>query len=137
MGIYADSVEAAATLAVVTAAAVTAGIGVAVAIGETIAEEKEEVKEKTISTSTTDTDNKKVVIFPVIPETFMPRGLIMKEYAGTSNGRFIKWFDSTGTMIFEWDEDLLNGSHYHIIVHDGVHYLPGTAVPEPYASLYF
>ena len=119
------------------AAATIAGVAIAGSIAETIIEEKEEVKEKTISTTTTDNDNKKVVIFPVIPETFMPKGLIMKEYAGTSNGRFIKWFDSTGTMIFEWDEDLLNGSHYHIMVHDGIHYLPGSVVPEPYASLYF
>ena len=78
-----------------------------------------------------------ISIFPHSDKSHGIKGLIMKEYAGTSNGRFIKWFDSTGTMIFEWDEDLLNGSHYHIMVHDGIHYLPGSVVPKPYASLYF
>lgn len=121
----------------VAAAAVTASVGIGVAIGETIADSREEAKAQTYTDTIADTSNKKVVIFPLIPETFAPRGLIMKIYSGTSNGRFIKWFDASGIMIFEWDEDLTHGSHYHIMAHDGLHYLPGTIVPEPYASMYF
>lgn len=119
----------------VAAATIAAGVGIA--IGETIANSREGTKEQTYTDTMTDISNKKVVIFPLIPETFAPRGLIMKIYPGTSNGRFIKWFDVSGIMIFEWDEDLTNGSHYHIMAHDGLHYIPGTIVPEPYASMYF
>lgn len=136
-GITASAVAGTAIAAGAAAAAVTAGVGLGMAIGETVANSREETKEQTNTDTISDTSNKKVVIFPLIPETFAPRGLIMKIYPGTSNGRFIKWFDASGIMIFEWDEDLTNGSHYHIMAHDGLHYLPGTIVPEPYASMYF
>ena len=121
----------------IAAAAATAGVGIGMAIGKTIAEERDDALTKTGIDTETKENDKKIVLFPMIPETFLPRGLIMKMYEGTSNGRFIKWFDVAGNMIFEWDEDLKNGSHYHIMTHDGIHYLPNTPVPEPYASLYF
>lgn len=127
------SAAGAAITAGVAAAAITAGVGTSIAVGKTIAEVKDEVKEST----RTNEKKKNNIIFPYVPETFAPRGLVMRMYPGTSNGRFIKWFNTAGVMIFEWDEDLTNGSHYHIMSHDGAHYLPGTNVPEPYASMYF
>lgn len=33
----------------------------------------------------------------------------------SANGRIIKSFNLEGTAVFEWDEDFLNGSHYHIL----------------------
>ena len=45
--------------------------------------------------------------------------------------------------IFEWDEDIKYGSHYHVMLpgskgkHDGKHYWPGEVVPEPWNSTYF
>lgn len=45
--------------------------------------------------------------------------------------------------MFEWNEDLKHGSHYHVFMpnlnglHDGTHYYPGQRVPEPWNSLYF
>ncbi len=46
-------------------------------------------------------------------------------------------------MIFEWDEELNHTSHYHALMpewrgkHDGMHYAPGTPVPEPWNTIYF
>ena len=67
----------------------------------------------------------------------MPKGLTMKEYPGSNNGRIIKWTNTYDIMIFEWNEDLKYGSHYHILTHAGNHILPGTPVPEPFNTLYF
>jgi len=44
--------------------------------------------------------------------------LIKKNYE-TKNGQIIEWFDSTGKAVYEWDEDLSFGSHYHVIGPDG------------------
>ena len=83
-------------------------------------------------------------IFPVNPYDFSPKGLVRLEFKGTSNGRIIKWKDPfNNAIVFEWDEDIVNGSHYHALLpqwnekHDGVHYAPGTFVPEPWNSIYF
>lgn len=82
--------------------------------------------------------------FTVDPHEFNPRGLVMTEYPGTRNGRIIVWKDPiNNNTIFEWDEDLKYGSHYHTMmvewdgIHNGTHYLPGTPVPEPWNSIYF
>ena len=81
--------------------------------------------------------------FTVNPSDFHPRGLIMTQYSGSYNGMIIKWKDPiTGSIIFEWDEDLSYGSHYHTLSltngkHTDIHYLPGTPVPEPLNTIYF
>ena len=79
--------------------------------------------------------------FTVNPYDFKPNGLVMTEYAGTGNGKIIKWSDpTTHAAVFEWDEDLNYGPHYHILIngkHDGTHIPPGTEVPDPWKSLYF
>ena len=87
------------------------------------------------------TPPKKQAIFTKDPYAFNPQGLVRTEYVGSKNGRIIKWSDpSTNMTIFEWDEDYNYGAHYHILVsgdHAGDHILPGTAVPEPWNSVYF
>ena len=87
---------------------------------------------------------KRQAYFTASPYNFNPMGLIMKEYAGSYNGRIIEWRDPvTQVKVFEWNEDLRHGSHYHAMlvewdgVHDGIHYYPGTPVPEPWNSMYF
>ena len=89
-------------------------------------------------------DPKKQAFFTLDPYEFKPNGLIMKEISGSYNGKIIQWFDPMSkAVIFEWDEDLKHGSHYHTLLpkwknkHDGVHYAPGTPVPEPFNSIYF
>ena len=86
---------------------------------------------------------KQPVIFTENPNEFKPKGLIKREFSGTHNGRVIKWFiPGTNTAVFEWNEDLNNGPHYHIyhnspLIESQYHYTAGTPVPEPYASTYF
>ena len=90
---------------------------------------------------------KKRAIFTLNPYDFKPKGLVMREFAGTSNGRIIEWRDPvTGIVMFEWDEDFNHFPHYHALIwdenhhgvlHNGTHYLPGSLVPEPLNSLYF
>ena len=82
--------------------------------------------------------------FTYDPQNFRPNGLIKCEYPGSKNGRIIKWKDPNSLMtVFEWDEDLKNGAHYHVMPmqgkedHMGLHYKPGTLVPEPWSSIYF
>lgn len=60
------------------------------------------------------------------------------------NGGIIKWeVPGTRVPIFEWDEDYKCGSHYHVMgigwdgEHRGLHYLPGSPIPEPWNSVYF
>lgn len=86
---------------------------------------------------------KKAECFPLNPLKFNPKGLEMKIYPGTKNGRIIKWMDPlTNEAIFEWDEDFNNGAHYHIqgVVDENnirIHFKSGTTIPEPWQSLYF
>ena len=65
-------------------------------------------------------------------------------YPGTKNGSIVKWKEPISEKaIFEWDEDIINGSHNHILdmgkseSHMGFHYWPGDPIPEPWNSLYF
>ena len=78
---------------------------------------------------------------PENPYDFNPKGLYREEYAGSYNGKTIKWKDPTTQIpIFEWNEDLRHGSHYHILnngQHTGDHCKPNTPVPEPWNSKYF
>ena len=105
------------------------------------AKEEEAEKEKDI---TVPVQPKKQAYFTVNPYAFKPNGLIMKEYPGSVNGRIIEWRDPVSkAKIFEWNEDLKYGSHYHVMMiewngkHHGMHYFPGAAVPEPWNSMYF
>jgi hypothetical protein len=85
---------------------------------------------------------KKPVVFPVNPYDFKPYG--MKSYVyETENGIVIKWGYTKKITIFEWNEDLNNVSHYHCLMPewknkhiDGLHYLPGWQIPEPWATYY-
>ncbi len=112
---------------------------------------KSQSKKNSKAKSNTDTSSiqrtknqRPKAIFPVNPYDFSPKGLVRLEFKGTSNGRIIKWKDPfNNAIVFEWDEDIVNGSHYHALLpqwnekHDGVHYAPGTFVPEPWNSIYF
>ena len=87
---------------------------------------------------------KEQAYFTTNPMDFNPVGLTRTMYPGTKNGAIIKWCDPTnGATVFEWNEDLKHGSHYHVFMpnlnglHDGTHYYPGQRVPEPWNSLYF
>ena len=102
---------------------------------------KEEEKDKDVTVSP---PIKRQAYFPADPYSFRPKGLTMREYAGTYNGRIIEWRDPISkAKIFEWNEDLRYGSHYHAMLiewdgqHQGNHYLPGAPVPEPWNSIYF
>ena len=87
---------------------------------------------------------KKQAFFPADPYSFKPKGLIMTEYPGSYDGRIIEWRDPLRNVkVFEWDEDYKFGPNYHAMQiewdgkHSGPHYFPGTAVPEPWNSIYF
>ena len=85
----------------------------------------------------------KQAYFPSNPYSFNPRGLRMETYSGTKNGMIIKWFSPNGLLVFEWNEDILHGAHYHVLLpedngrHNGYHYAPGSPVPEPFNTIYF
>lgn len=76
--------------------------------------------------------------FPEDPADFNPEGLTKRTFE-TPNGKITKWFDEDGNAVYEWDEDLANGSHYHVIGEDGntrlpsvsgeTHFRPGDRVP--------
>jgi len=89
------------------------------------------------------TPPKNQIIFPVNPLAFNPRGLRMDPRPTPNNGMVINWFDSNGTLIFRWDEDIANSPHYHVVpLSPGdtgyePHHWPLTAVPEPFATIYF
>ena len=81
---------------------------------------------------------KKRAIFTLNPYDFKPIGLVMRVFPGTKNGIIIGWLDLVANKeVFRWDENpnYSNGPHYHI--YGTGHYYPGTAVPEPYATIYF
>ena len=81
---------------------------------------------------------KKRAIFTLNPYDFKPIGLVMRVFPGTKNGMIIGWLDFVANKeVFRWDENpnYSNGPHYHI--YGTGHYYPGTAVPEPYATIYF
>lgn len=76
-----------------------------------------------------------IIEFPSNPEDFNPEGLTKIGPFETKNGKIIKWIDENKKAVFEWDEDLKYGSHYHVIGDDGntrlpnssgeTHFLPG------------
>lgn len=76
-----------------------------------------------------------IIQFPNNPEDFNPEGLTKIGPFETKNGKIIKWIDENRKAVFEWDEDLRFGSHFHVIGDDGntrlsnksgeTHFLPG------------
>ena len=91
---------------------------------------------------------KKPVYFPENPNDFNPIGMVRSDY-NTPNGLVIKWGYSSKTTVFEWNEDLNMGEHYHCLLpewnnkhsksgkaKDVIHYYPGELIPEPWASWY-
>ena len=103
---------------------------------------KAETKEKEVTINQPPPKSQKY--FPKSPSNFNPKGLIKIEHLGTKNGRIIEWRNPiSNKAIFEWNEDLNNGEHYHALIvewdslHDGNHYLPGEPVPEPLNTIYF
>ena len=61
-----------------------------------------------------NSEREQKAIFPADPYAFNPRGLVRIVYPGSYNGAIIKWVDPvTGNDVFEWNEDLLHGPHYH------------------------
>ena len=56
--------------------------------------------------------NKNPVYFPEDPNDFNPIGMVRNEY-NTPNGLVIKWGYTKKSTVFEWNEDLKNGEHYH------------------------
>jgi hypothetical protein len=61
--------------------------------------------------------------FPKNPNDFNPSGLKRLEINTKANGKIIKWLDDTKKALFEWDEDLQYGGHYHITP-DGKNRMP-------------
>ena len=87
------------------------------------------------------------VYYPLNPYDFHPNGLVRKVYVepgSGKNGGIIKWeIPGTKTPIFEWNEDVAKGAHYHAFLvnwqgkHLGPHIPPGSVVEEPWKSMYF
>ena len=65
--------------------------------------------------------------FPENPDDFNPEELRKIGPFGTKNGKIIKWLDENNKAVYEWDEDLTYGSHYHVIGEDGNTRLPNSA----------
>ena len=59
--------------------------------------------------------NKNPVYFPEDPNDFNPIGMVRNEY-NTPNGLVIKWGYTKKSTVFEWNEDLKNGEHYHCLL---------------------
>lgn len=124
---------------------------VSIAVGRTIfANQTSSVfreEEKEVAAEIMTEGSKKRAVFPFNPYAFNPRGLKRKHYVtigGGKNGGIIKWeMPFTRIAVFEWNEDLKNAAHYHVLLpewhntHDGTHFYPGELVPEPWNSLYF
>ena len=116
-------------------------------VSDSISRTKNKIKTKAKEKEAEKADVKpkeQPVIFTVNPLDFKPIGLEMKVREGSNNGQIIQWMQpGSSTVIFEWDEDLQYGSHYHALLpewnnsHLGPHYAPGTTVPEPWRSMYF
>lgn len=108
------------------------------------AKEFEEQEKKIIASR----EKKSPILFPVNPMDFNPIGLERiprVEMNQGKNGGIIHWvYPGTSVVIFEWNQDLNNTSHYHTMRprdanhhNEGIHYLPGTPIPEPWRSMFF
>ena len=135
--LIADSIAAIGALAI-TADAICQGLNQTL---QTRDNSKEKENAKVIAKTK---QRKNQAYFPADPYQFTPKGLVMNEYPGTKNGRIIKWSSPiTNSVIFEWNEDIKNGAHYHTMMiewdgkHIGPHYYAGDKVPEPWNSIYF
>ena len=105
-----------------------------------------EAKSIAITTEKVDQKKRKQVYFPEDPNLFVPFGLVRNDYPGGRNGAIIKWSvpGFKKFVIFEWDEDLAHGSHYHVMTPfdlgkhiELIHWEPGDPIPEPWNSKYF
>ena len=84
--------------------------------------------------------------FPKNPNDFNPSGLKKLDINTKANGRIIKWLDDTKKALFEWNEDLQYGEHYHItpdgknrIPHPttgNTHIMPGDSIPDDFIHLF-
>lgn len=72
------------------------------------------------------------VVFPNDPNSFNPAGLTKSGPYNTNNGKIIKWLDSSNKAVYEWDEDLTYGAHYHVIGEDG-----NTRIPNEKGETHF
>ena len=109
---------------------------------ETDSDSKSKTEEKDITKERSST--KKQAYFTLNPYDFNPVGLVREEYSGSDNGRIIVWLDPVSrNCVFEWDEDFMNGPHYHAMLiewegkHGPIHYKPNAPVPKPWNSTYF
>ena len=131
-------------------AGTTAGVvvGVVVVAATTTLNVREETKaEAEAVTITQSSDPYHQEYFPLNPLEFAPLGLVMRVYVnmGDKNGGIIKWeIPGTKIAIFEWNQDLVYGAHYHVMLDtwsnkhlDPFHYKAGDPVPEPWNTLYF
>ena len=150
MKVVADAITVIAITALITYGADSTADNPPLPMNKFIAMEEAKAEAKTEVDATVETDTKAnndrkedggQVYFPQNPYNFNPQGLIMREFPGSFNGRIIKWFDPvTNIPIFEWNEDIEYGSHYHILnngMHDGTHIKPNSIVPEPFKTIYF
>lgn len=91
--------------------------------------------------------SKKVInTFPKNPNEFNPSGLKKLEINTNTNGRIIKWIGDSKKALFEWNEDLQYGEHYHItpdgknrILHPitgNTHINPGDSIPDDFILLF-
>ena len=129
------------------------GVAVGTAIGMVVvdtasrpAEEEKDAKDEAVSITQT-AGSRHQEYFPSNPLDFAPQGLVPKVYVniGEGKGGIIKWeIPGTAIAIFEWNEDFLNGPHYHVMHEtwknkhlDPHHYRAGDPVPEPWNTLFF
>ena len=89
----------------------------------------QKIKDVTGKNKYVPSNNKNV--FPENPNGFNPNGY-RKETYETRNGKIIKWFDENGKAVYEWDEDIANSSHYHVIGDDG-----NTRMPNSFGETHF
>jgi hypothetical protein len=88
---------------------------------------------------------RKKKVFPISPDLFNLIGLEKMIIQTPMNGLIYKWHipGNSKATIFEWDQDLRNTQHYHVMspfdrgVHNGIHYYPGDPIPPPYDTIYF
>ncbi|MBO4309180.1 MAG: RHS repeat-associated core domain-containing protein, partial [Clostridia bacterium] len=138
----ATSTAVTATSVALTAATVMVASYVAAGVAAMV--EDDEIATPKEIAITDSKSNRQQAYFPENPYTFSPQGLVFIERSGTKNGKILQWVDpASGCPVFEWDEDLRKGAHYHAMLpewqgqHRGPHYNAGTPVPEPWNSIYF
>lgn len=138
---YLDVAAAAGSILLTIGAVGVAGYQTLTSPAPSLSVPKVETKEKEV---TLNPPPKTQAYFTQSPYDFHPKGLVMREFAGTKNGKIIEWRDPLiNVKVFEWNEDPAHGQHYHAMLiewdgkHLGPHYYAYTPVPEPWNSIYF